>query len=150
MLNILKKENGLTLIEILAALSILSFVTIIVMNVLINGVNFSNQAKDEALMQQEANLILRNLTTFHETKSAYEISLDNYPVGQVIALSSSTGDVTTISNPQLQYRLFISNEPLLEAQSLNAREESLSIKIVIEQRNNPDIKYEIKTVISRM
>jgi hypothetical protein len=120
------------------------------MNVLINGVNFSNQAKDEALMQQEANLILRNLTTFHETKPTYEVSLDNYPIGQVIALSSSTGDITTISNPQLQYRLFISNEPLLEAQSLNAREESLSIKIVIEQRYNPDIKYEIKTVISRM
>ena len=54
----IKNQSGITLIEVLATITILSIVSVIIYNVFSNGLRYSSQAEDTVLIQQEANYLL--------------------------------------------------------------------------------------------
>jgi prepilin-type N-terminal cleavage/methylation domain-containing protein len=68
------REYGLTLIEVLATITILSIVGIIIWSIFFQGYTFSQRAISKNLMHQETNLLIANLTNIHRTTEYYLIS----------------------------------------------------------------------------
>ncbi|MEH7255815.1 prepilin-type N-terminal cleavage/methylation domain-containing protein, partial [Neobacillus niacini] len=73
MVILLRTQRGITLIEVLVTLAILSFIGITVWNVFFQGYNFSQKSITKNTIQQEANLVITNLTNIHQTSKQYEI-----------------------------------------------------------------------------
>ena len=72
----IKNQSGITLIEVLATITILSIVSVIIYNVFSNGLHYSSQAKDTVLIQQEANYLLTVLKEQHENEDSYTVTVD--------------------------------------------------------------------------
>lgn len=70
----IKNQRGLTLIEVLASLTILSIVGILVWQVFFQGMNYSSKSASKNKMQQEATILTAKLTKIHQTSDEYELS----------------------------------------------------------------------------
>ncbi len=64
----MKNQAGITLIEVLATITILSIVSVIIYSVFSNGLRYSSQAEETVLIQQEANYLLTLLKEQHENE----------------------------------------------------------------------------------
>ena len=71
-----KNQSGLTLIEVLATIAILSIVTVMIYSVFSTGLHQYSQAKETVLIQQEANYLLTILKERHENDDSYTITVD--------------------------------------------------------------------------
>lgn len=146
------KEDGITLIELLATLAILSLVIVITYSVFFNGLNYSKKANDAVALQQEMNITIESITKFHESQSAYDIKVDQSPFASKITLIGS--NTLVISNDQYEYSLYDfsggTENLITDNKHINTSTEKLFIKMIIRNKKNPDEKYELRTVISRL
>ena len=70
----MKNQRGITLIELLLTISIISFVGVLIWSVFFQGTEYSNTAITNNQMQQEANIIMTKITKIHQTSDSYEIN----------------------------------------------------------------------------
>lgn len=150
----LSKEDGLTLIELLATLAILSFLIVLMSGVFLNGSNYSKKANDNVKLQQEANLMVTSITKLHESQNSYDIVVDANSI-KLQSKNSSGVVVNTVdfSDPNYEYTLFDYSgdaERLLSNTTTINSADPLFIKIVIKNKELPEQKYEVKTIISRL
>ena len=73
----MKNQSGITLIEVLATLTILSLLLGIIYSVFFNGLQYSSKAKNTVSIQQEANYLLTLLKEQHEKVNSYTVSVNN-------------------------------------------------------------------------
>ncbi|MEH7249919.1 prepilin-type N-terminal cleavage/methylation domain-containing protein [Neobacillus niacini] len=66
-------ERGITLIEVLITLTILSFVGISIWNVFFQGYNYSQTSMTKNALIQETNIITSTLKTIHQKSTEYRI-----------------------------------------------------------------------------
>lgn len=66
-------EHGVTIIELLTAITILAIVGAIIWGAYSQGMNFSKNEITKNEMQQEANIIISQLTRIHQTTQSYRI-----------------------------------------------------------------------------
>ncbi|MFP7299848.1 type II secretion system protein J [Neobacillus niacini] len=66
-------ERGLTLVEVLVTLVILSFIGVTIWSVFFQGYNFSQKAISKNSLIQEANIVISQLTKIHQTAKEYEL-----------------------------------------------------------------------------
>ncbi|MGM0754149.1 MAG: type II secretion system protein [Bacillota bacterium] len=66
-------ERGLTLVEVLATLTILSIIGAVVWNVFFQGIHYTKKAVSQNSIQQEANILTMKLTRIHQTVNEYEL-----------------------------------------------------------------------------
>ncbi|MBM7570696.1 prepilin-type N-terminal cleavage/methylation domain-containing protein [Aquibacillus albus] len=157
-MNQLKKQDGITLVELLATLAISSIVITIIFQVLFNGLNYSEKAQRTASIQNEANYIISLLTTQHETSSGYQIKLDQNPQAEMITITNDDGEVFTISNTNYVYSFYDTSHETEQEMDLltmiNPKDSDqnhyLSIRLVVQDKRDSSIRFEIKTIISRM
>jgi type II secretory pathway component PulJ len=71
---LIRNHRGISLVEVLVTLAILSLVGIIIWGVFFQGFSFSKKMESKNALQQEANLIITNLTKVHQTSTEYQIS----------------------------------------------------------------------------
>ncbi|MGF3105019.1 type II secretion system protein [Rossellomorea sp. DUT-2] len=69
----LHNERGLTLVEVLATLTILSIIGAVVWNVFFQGIHYTKKAVSQNSIQQEANIITMRLTRIHQSSESYEL-----------------------------------------------------------------------------
>ncbi|WP_158553308.1 PilW family protein [Peribacillus saganii] len=150
-----KDQKALTLIELLAALTILSFMILLVSGVFINGISYSNKAKSTVMLHEEANYIVTFLTKKHETQKSYTIELDNNPNASMITITDDSGSSQVISSSDYRYSLYENSggtdtlmDQRVDISSTSAQ--SLSFKLVIQDAKNPKNQFELKTIISRL
>lgn len=96
-----QKQQGLSLIEVLVTLSILSITGIIVWNVFFQGLSFSQKSISENLMLQEANIIITSLKNNHQSSIKYELESKNCEV--IITENEASSEVFT--HPNLCFKL---------------------------------------------
>lgn len=149
MLNNVRHQDGVTLLELLVTITILSSLLVLTGSILLSGMKASNQAQQTTLLQQEANYILSLLTTQHETQEEYIISSEeNWDESSIII--SNLEESFTISNPNFTYALTIDDRPVRSEISVFPESQSLPIKLVIKSRRNPDLEFKVQTIISRL
>ena len=86
MFRSLSKEEGITLIEVLATLTILSIISILIYGVLNNGLDYSKKSQKNVALQQEMNILITTFTKLHESNDKYEIVWDSNPDASKIQL----------------------------------------------------------------
>lgn len=146
------KEVGITLIELLATIVILSIVIVLTYSIFFNGLTSSEKANEQVNLQQEMNLLLTSITKLHENESSYAIIADKTPNASTVSLQG-TNNTFKFSNSDFDYTLYyyqvIGNiEKHLDKTIHSAH--ALHITIIISNKNQPNQKYEIKTIISRL
>lgn len=162
-------ENGVTLIEVLATLTILSLLVGIVFGVFINGINYSNKAKDTVSIQQEANYLLTLLKEQHENQDWYTIEVTNDH--KRIQVTNSDNDSIIVEQEGLIYFISDCGSSTCQEQfkykvypinykKVDDIEESLENTLMVkgnfnfilrlERVNNPNINFQVKTILSRL
>jgi prepilin-type N-terminal cleavage/methylation domain-containing protein len=74
MVFLIRTQRGITLIELLVTIAILSVIGAIIWSVFFQGFNFSQKSVTKNRLQQEANIVIVNLTRIHQTSLVYSIS----------------------------------------------------------------------------
>ncbi|MFC7685220.1 PilW family protein [Ureibacillus sp. GCM10028918] len=160
----ISNQRGLTLIELLATVVVLSIVVAIVSSILFNGLKLSNKVENKAKLQQEANYVTTILKEQHQYGEKYEIRLN--AEGKIILTNLNTNKTTTIGNDSFTYVISeIINSCMEEAIdctetvdsasfgnkiSVDPLVEDFHVKIKIIPKKNSEITYEITTILSRM
>ncbi|MDR7237412.1 PulJ/GspJ family protein [Neobacillus drentensis] len=151
-------EDGITLVELLATLAILSIVIVLSFSVFNNGLNYSKNVTEKTSLQQEINLFITTATKMHEDEEEYFIHFDINPNATFIVLQvkNTSGVVTKafeFSNKNFEYSLYDYESgmdvPITNNQKISTKR-PFYMKIVIKNKVNPNQKYEEKTIISRL
>lgn len=150
----IKSQAGMTLIEILATITILSIVSVILYSVFSNGLRYSSQAEDTVLIQQEANYLLTTLKKQHENADSYTITVDQNH--QKVTIETTVGtsvESSVIESEEYQYQIS-DTENNIDAASepieIIPSNENFHIQIVVTNKIKPDLTYKIKTILSRL
>jgi prepilin-type N-terminal cleavage/methylation domain-containing protein len=156
----LTNEDGITLIELLATLAILSIVSVLLYGVLLNGFHYSKKSQEKVSIQQEMNIIVTSITKFHESYETYEIKVDHNPDASKIQLigkdSGTVVKTIELSNSNYEYSLFDYSGPTetalpqLPAIKNVITSQPLYIRLLIKDKKHPSQTYEVKTIISRL
>lgn len=137
----MNNQKGLTLVEILATITILSIVGILVWSVFLQGTQYSNEALTKNQLTQEANYVQVNLKDIHQNTDEYKII---FPTPCSIRIEYNESDVFYLENAQICYEMssFITsddNSPInvLETSIYPKNKHySISFELILKEKNN--------------
>jgi prepilin-type N-terminal cleavage/methylation domain-containing protein len=141
-------ERGLTLTELLVTLAILSFTGILVWSVFFQGYQYSQKAVTKNLLQQEANILIANLTNIHQTSRLYE--LINQPCELKVLVTNrdkATGldsqQTLVFNNPQMciESNYYGSVDPYLF---------DIELEIALKDKQNSSNSLAVETLLYRL
>lgn len=133
-----KRENGLTLLEVLLSLAILSSVGILIWGVFHQGTSYSKMSMTKNTMQQEANTITTALLNTHRTQESYEINSTDCKLS---IISKTTNKV--FENAQLCFKINKSG-------TINPKSEDIPVTLTITDKNNTDNEVAVKALLFRL
>jgi prepilin-type N-terminal cleavage/methylation domain-containing protein len=153
----LTNENGFTLIEVLATLAIVSFISILLYGVLLNGFDYSKKSKEKVSLQQEMNIVVTSITKFHESYESYDIKVDGSNSSKIQLLTKNPDGtvkkIIELSDSNYEYSLIdykgTTETPFPLTTSVSTAQ-PLYIKIIIKDKKHPSQTYEVKTIIARL
>jgi prepilin-type N-terminal cleavage/methylation domain-containing protein len=99
----IQNSKGLSLIELLAAVSLSAIILLLVYQFLFQGFQFSKVVNDKTLLQQEANYIVATMTKIHQTSDFYMVMFDQNPNATYITLKGKS--TITFQNDHFLYEL---------------------------------------------
>ncbi|SEM33435.1 prepilin-type N-terminal cleavage/methylation domain-containing protein [Mesobacillus persicus] len=158
----INNQRGISLVEVLATLVILSIIGGTIWSIFFQGHSYSQNAISKNAMQQEANIILTSLKNVHQTNDKYTIStisdsscdsVDGKIGGRIeitgIEDHNGTG---TISNEQDKV---FSNTRLCFISSLEetiniANKNNVPLTLTIYEKQNPTNILKINTLLFRI
>lgn len=103
MASIFRSDKGITLVEILAAIVIVSFLTIIIWRFFFQTIDYNSYAVTEQSLQQEANVILATLQAEHTRNTIHVLYLKNN--GLYAKVGDSCTEISISSKPGIVYIL---------------------------------------------
>ncbi|MGG3798292.1 PilW family protein [Metabacillus fastidiosus] len=144
----MKNENGLTLVEVLVGLAILSIVMVILGGLLIDGFKNSDKSEKITTLQQEANLIITELRNIHWKNENYIIHFNKD------SIITEKSQITLNEKYNYKFEKFDKTENKyidmtgeLTSQEMN----NLPIKLTISYEDDATIPpYETETILSRL
>jgi prepilin-type N-terminal cleavage/methylation domain-containing protein len=145
-------ERGLTLVEVLATLTILSMVSVIIWSVFFQGYNYSQKANSKNLMLQEANILAANLTRIHQTIDKYEIKSENCSI-KVTNLKSTPPQYQVFNHANICFKLVEINNvngtgPRIVEPNKNGND--ISLKISVSDKKDPENNITLDTFLYRV
>jgi prepilin-type N-terminal cleavage/methylation domain-containing protein len=147
-MQMMRDEQGFTLIEVLATLSILSFVGIIIWNVFFQGYQYSQNASSKNSMIQETNIIITNLSKIHQTSDEYEIKSSNSNCGITITYKKGISQETlAFDHPQLCFSFVFKNSI---SGIINPKLTDVPLTVTASDKKNPNNKISIDSTLYRM
>lgn len=154
-MNYLKRnEDGLTLVEVIVTISILSVVSLIIWSIFFQGVNFSEKATSKNLLIQESNILISNLTRIHQTTSEYEITSTGTDNCEITIIYESSSSDQTFKHPQMCYEFTydIKNKKVddPEPNKVYPDKNDLSLTLTIKDKKNPNNKVTISTYLYKL
>lgn len=138
-----RNQRGLTLIELLATLSILSFIGVIIWNVFFQGYHYSQKAINKNMLQQEANIVITRLTKIHQISKEYEL----ITAGCQITVNYTNQDNTQQSEI-FEHSKFCYSTNFSGLVDPNA--DDIKLKIFISDKNDPNNRAEVDTILYRL
>lgn len=145
-MNKLKNSQGISLVEVLATIVILSIITISLWGFLVNSIQINEREVKKVELQQEINLIFFNIQKYH-TKYETKLSTNNDKSELLITAfdtESRKTYTTTFNNNNYLYYIpddFATNQTLPN---------SFSLHLKISSKKNEKIFVEAKTTFSKI
>ncbi|MGM0900250.1 MAG: type II secretion system protein [Bacillota bacterium] len=141
-------EQGISLVEVLVTLTILSIVGILIWQVFFQGYKYSNDAVTKNTLNQETNLIVTKLIRIHQSNDEYTIKSSN---GTIEFLDSDNNQIIKYSSTKFNYSALL-NDYELNQQLVNPSDktQNLNIEIRVTEKNNPSNKGSVKTLLYRL
>ncbi|MEH7112162.1 prepilin-type N-terminal cleavage/methylation domain-containing protein [Neobacillus niacini] len=150
-------ERGLTLVEVLATLTILSIVSIIIWSIFFQGLNFSKKETSKNVMIQESNIIISNLTTVHRGENKYEITstgTNNCEITVTTDISNTEKQTQTFTHSQMcfEFTTDIKNKKAddPEPNKIDPNKNDVSLTITVKDNNDSTNKVTTSTYLYRM
>lgn len=146
-------QRGISLVELLAYIALFSIVVIMLWGIFFSGTSYSSKAITKNQLQQEANVILSELTTIHQTKSSYSIVREDLPDGG--AARSECSFKVTFSDGTAEKQFTNSNMCVelnipSSASPINSLTTDISITITVSELANENNKIEISSLLHRL
>ncbi|XXM71493.1 PulJ/GspJ family protein [Lysinibacillus sphaericus] len=133
-------QRGLTLVEVLASLAVLSVIGLLLWNVLFQGLSYSRKAASQTSLQQEANRISMKLTRIHQTTSSYEVVNNGCNLEVYTSEPEDRQLLTAFSDEQICYNAS------LDESSDHAKE----LELTIHTKDAPEETFTIHTVLYKL
>ena len=140
-MKVTREEHGITLVEVLATLVILSIVGIGMWSAFFQGFEYSNKTISENLMIQEANILITNLTKIHQKTEEYEIENDGCKI--VVTIN---GKPQTFKHDRLCYRTDFTKETIKPKEYGG----DLQFKVTIYEEINPKNEVSVDSILYRV
>ncbi|MCA1055243.1 prepilin-type N-terminal cleavage/methylation domain-containing protein [Rossellomorea aquimaris] len=141
----MRNEKGVTLVEMLAALSILTIIGLVTWNVFFQGLFYSKKAESDISLQQEANIIAMKMTRIHQTSETYKVVSDRCEVK--VTHTPITGDKTPQNTLFSNGNLCISSN---ERNKVTPATEEFDLNLSVYDSRKPDNKFELHTTLYRL
>lgn len=141
----LLNSKGITLIEVLATLTLMTIVGGLICGILINSLNIFNHESDKSDIRQEANIIINQLTTFYKINGNFEVIHNS---DGSINISSDKEDGTKESRDYGIPSYEIKVDSFIGDSSENY--ESKDVEIIITEKNDPNNIFTLESNISRI
>ena len=168
-MNNLKNSKGVSLVELMAALALVSLVAVLIMTTLSIGIKRSVVENDKLRIQQEANIIVSKILADHRLGNPYCLAVINK---QLVKMEPSEQDslkcipqtnIETIYNPLYNAEVYDieieTPEGLIksfdsvppEIDSINPKEEDLNLDINLTYKEPTQKKasFSVNTTLSR-
>ncbi|MFJ7727117.1 PilW family protein [Neobacillus sp. NPDC097160] len=149
----MKNQNGITLIELLAAVSILLIISSVVYGILISSNKNYKNISEKVNLNQEANLLLATIRNYHQKealhtfdangKEIYKLKYDSTTKKAYIGVSSPT---TELQKEGLNIILKIDGSEFSGEKTIYTAD---PLYIYIKLYNQQGQSYEIETVIKQ-
>ncbi|MEC2072274.1 PulJ/GspJ family protein [Alkalihalophilus marmarensis] len=131
LLKHLKNERGITLLEVLAVLTLLGIVGAVTFNLLTTSVTNTNKTQSHIDLRQEANILLSLLRQKHSVDTPYELNADNL-----------------IGRSDVHFeQIFINSQSLLDGPLSPNIEEHLHVVFTLNDEQNQT--FEVDTIIEK-
>lgn len=148
----IKDQKGVTLVEILATLTLLSVVTILIWNIFIQGTNHTNKESTKNLLTQETNYVQFQLKKIHQTADEYKII---FPSDCSIQIEYSTPkSIISFDNEQICYEInditnVDSDTPIDLNSNINPKknQSTISFELILKDNKHEVVTY---TILSRL
>ncbi|WP_342432480.1 prepilin-type N-terminal cleavage/methylation domain-containing protein [Neobacillus sp. FSL H8-0543] len=150
-----EKQGGLTLVEVLATLTILSTVSVIIYSVFFQGLSFSHEAISKNQMHQETNLLITNLKKIHTTARRYDILNTNSDCDITVNIKDNPTDPNLVtrteilSHPNMCFNFEITNS-VSNTIIPNKTGHNVAIKLNTSDKNNKQNEITIDTFLYRV
>lgn len=147
----MNNQKGITLVELLATMVLLFIVSTLVLSIATQAIENYRQTETRSFAQQEANLLINQLTSTHRTSSSYEVRRDELFHYTITADNEKTSKINTAP---FQLDLTLGAEGITVGESIlvNVSEHS-SIPLQVTVVSQPDQRFrtfEIDTNLYRI
>lgn len=139
----MRKESGMTLIELLAAISILFIIGSLIYGVFI-GINKNYQLMSSRVeMEQEANNIINTIKNYHQHQSTYQLSYNQNTKTAFIGFPTAN---TQLEPNDLNIEIQINDANISGVETIDSFI-PLDISITLESKQGQS--YKVNTIIKR-
>jgi len=140
-ITVKKNESGMTLVEVLATLTVLSMVVVLIWTTLSITTKYTNLETTKLQLQQEANYILTEIQQQHRKLECYQLDIREDRVQ--LFNCDETPELIEVISTDYKYEEFNSGE-------VKPKEKNLSFTLTVKDpKENSKLKVEIATNISR-
>ncbi|MDR7001470.1 prepilin-type N-terminal cleavage/methylation domain-containing protein [Neobacillus niacini] len=139
----IRDERGLTLIELLATITILSIIGIVIWNVFIQGNKVSQKSMSKNSMVQEANLVITNLTRIFQTSKQFQLTSLNCQLSVTFTNQDNTVHTQVFENDQMCFSA-------TNISSINPGETDVNFSITVSGRKDINNQVTISSLLYRL
>lgn len=139
----MKNEKGITLVELLASVTILFIISSVLYGVLLGRNKDYNRIASNANLEQEANLIFTTVKYYHQSESSYKLAYDSETKTAYIGKDQAN---TVLGNPNDIDAMMINGVDLKNSPNPIAINTTDFITVIIVLKNHSVV---IDTVINR-
>ncbi|MEI4769401.1 prepilin-type N-terminal cleavage/methylation domain-containing protein [Psychrobacillus sp. FJAT-51614] len=134
-----QNQNGLTLVELLAAIVIFSVISLILWRFFFQTIEFSDDAMSKNQLQKEANIILNTIQQMHTQSDLKSIKINNDSTSLTL---ESNLDTVVFNNPGIIYQT--------SQYTFNENPVSFKFEILLSSSKNPSITYKTNTTFRKL
>jgi prepilin-type N-terminal cleavage/methylation domain-containing protein len=144
----IKNQRGLTVIELLVAISIGTLVLIIAFNVLNILLNSYKNNVVKSNLQQEANIIMTTMTNLFQQTNQYTIEMTN---NDKLNISSKQNQLFSFEKEVYNYSIKIDGTAIAQGSSVTlSTNKPIIVDIYISDIKNPKNLVHISTILKRL
>lgn len=138
------RQKGVTLIEVLATIVILASISGLVYGVFFQSLNSYEKTQSHALLRQEANLILAELTNAHRENDSYKVSTNS---SMLLYVNNQE-----ISNDSFHYKLLMNGTDVANTTNgfLVDTTKYIDVELTVIDPSHDNESFTISTVIQKL